>query len=398
MNGVPYSMFDPRPDDDAGVPLIDVARENGPLRRELDNAWRQVADSGRFVLGAEVEQLETTIAEHCRVGQGIGCASGSDALLLALMALDIGPGDEVIMPSFTFFATASAVWRLGAVPVFVDIEPEHFQLDPEAMESAVTRSTRAIMPVHLFGQCSDMGEVMKLARRHGLFVIEDAAQAIGAEYNGHRAGGIGDIGCFSFYPTKNLGGFGDGGMLTTDDEHIGQRLRLLRGHGMAPRYYHREVGINSRLDALQAAVLNVKWNYLDEWTDARRSNAGRYDHLFHEAQLTDWITLPNQHERCRHVWNQYVIRVRDGQRDALRSYLAQRNIGSEIYYPVPVHQQECFAALDYADGQLPETEKAATEVLALPIFAGLTAEEQIRVVSACRSFFVSRHAAVAGAA
>ncbi|MDA7978879.1 MAG: DegT/DnrJ/EryC1/StrS family aminotransferase [Pirellulales bacterium] len=382
-------------DDDAGVPLIDVARENDPIQHELDTAWSRVRESGRFVFGPEVELLEERIAEHCRVSHGIGCASGSDALLLALMALDIGPGDEVILPSFTFFATASAVWRLGGMPVFVDIEPVHFQMDLEKLEAAITRSTKAIMPVHLFGQCGEMGEIMKIAHRHGLAVVEDAAQAIGAEYNGHRAGGIGDIGCFSFYPTKNLGAFGDGGMLTTNDDKIGQRLRLLRGHGMAPRYYHREVGINSRLDALQAAVLNVKWNHLSGWTDARRSNAGRYDHLFREADLTDWISLPSQDSRCRHVWNQYVIRVPDGRRDDLRAYLAERNIGTEIYYPVPVHRQDCFAALDYPAGQMPETERAAGEVLAIPIFPGLTVEEQSRVVGACRSFYTNQRAAVA---
>ncbi len=393
MNGVPNSMFTTQQhDDDTGVPLIDVARENGPIQAELDQAWQNVCESGRFVLGPEVDQLENSIAEYCRAGQGIGCASGSDALLLALMALDIGPGDEVLLPSFTFFATASAVWRLGALPVFVDIEPVHYQLDPAALDAAVTRSTKAIIPVHLYGQCASMGEIMKVARRHGLHVIEDAAQAIGAEYNGHRAGAIGDIACFSFYPTKNLGGFGDGGMLTTNDEKLGNRLRLLRGHGMSPRYYHREVGINSRLDALQAAILNVKWKHLQGWTEARRSNAGRYDHLFREADLTDWVTLPSQDSRCRHVWNQYVVRVVDGRRDELRNYLSQRNIGTEIYYPVPMHQQECFGALDYSGGQLRETERAAAEVLALPIFPGLTVEEQIRVVNACRSYFVGSRA------
>lgn len=387
-----------QPDDVAGVPLIDVARENGPIQHELDAAWQSVCQSGRFILGPEVERLEETVAAQSRVAHAIGCASGSDALLLALMALDIGPGDEVILPSFTFFATASAVWRLGAMPVFVDIEPEHYQIDPAKIEAAVTRSTKAIIPVHLYGQCADMGPIMKIARRHGLYVIEDAAQAIGAEYNGYRAGGMGEIGCLSFYPTKNLGGFGDSGMLTTNDAQLAARLKLLRGHGMAPRYYHREVGINSRLDALQAAILNVKLNHLPEWSESRRSNAGRYDHLFREAGLTDWIDLPGQGPKCHHVWNQYVIRVRAGRRDALRAYLAERNIGTEIYYPVPLHQQECFAALDYPRGQLVETERAAAEVLAIPIFPGLTVQEQMRVVSACRSYFLQASANVAVAA
>ncbi len=370
----------------AGVPLLDVHRQYETIRDAIVAAIERVCESGRFVLGPDCEELEKRLATYCQVPHAVACASGSDALLLALMAYDIGPGDEVLMPSYTFFATASAAWRLGARPVFVDIEPETFNLDPRKLEKRITPATKAILPVHLYGQCADMRAIGEIATRHHLPVIEDAAQAIGAEFEGRRAGSLGDVGCFSFYPTKNLGGFGDGGLLTTPHARLAERLRLLRAHGMHPRYYHKEVGINSRLDTLQAAVLNVKLPHLDAWTAARRQNAERYGQLFAERKLDRVLGLPQQAAARKHVWNQYIIRVPDGRRDALREHLSQQKIGTEIYYPVPLHLQECFARLDYQRGSLPESERAADETLALPIFAELTADEQRTVVDAIEAF------------
>ena len=362
------------------VPLLDIQRENGPLQDELRSAVNDVIESGWFVLGPACQKLEELLAEQCGAKHAIGCASGSDALLLALMALDIGTGDEVIVPSFTFFATASAPWRLGAKPVFVDIDPASFNIDPQAVEAAITPVTKAIIPVHLFGQCADMNALQAIAEAHNIPLIEDAAQAIGARYQDQGAGAMGAIGCFSFYPTKNLGGCGDGGMLTTNDDALADRLRRLRNHGMEPRYYHQEVGVNSRLDAFQAAALGVKFPHLADWSQARRENAQRYDKLFSESGLADQLTLPTEADGCYHVWNQYTIRVPGGQRDALRTHLQSENVGSEIYYPVPLHQQECFAGLMTTEGELPETDKAALEVLSLPIFPQITAAEQEYVV------------------
>ncbi len=377
------------------VPLLDVGRGNRPLREEFLEAMARVVDSGRFLHGPEVKDLEQGIAEFTGAKHAIGCASGSDALLLALMALDIGPGDEVIVPSFTFFATASAVWRVGARPIFVDIDPQTFNIDPRAVARAVTDRTKAIIPVHLFGQCADMDSLLAISRHTGAVVIEDAAQAIGAKHAGRGAGSMGTIGCLSFYPTKNLGGFGDGGMLTTNDDQLAERLRLFAAHGMNPRYYHRVVGINSRLDTLQAAVLGVKLKHLAEWTEARRDNAARYTRLFQESGLAARVTLPNEHEQCWHVWNQFTLRIPHGRRDSVRTQLAQRGIGSEIYYPVPLHQQECFEPLGYSEGDLPHTERAAAEVLSLPIFPELTAVEQERVVEALVEILAERRSAAA---
>jgi dTDP-4-amino-4,6-dideoxygalactose transaminase len=364
----------------AKVPLLDVGRGNQPLREEFLAAIAAVIDSGRFLHGPEVTQLENNVALRCGVEHAVACASGSDALLLALMALDIGPGDEVVVPSFTFFATASAVTRLGAKPVFADIDPATFNIAPAAIEAAITPATKAIIPVHLFGQCAEMESILDIARRHNLRVVEDAAQAIGATYQGRPAGSLGDIGCLSFYPTKNLGGFGDGGMMTTNNPELAQRLRLLAAHGMSPRYYHREVGINSRLDTIQAAILGVKLQYLDEWTMARRANAARYWQLFNEAGLEPAFALPQAGAGQGHVWNQYTIRVPGGQRDEVKAKLSQSGVGAEIYYPVPLHQQECFASLGYRQGSLPATEQAAREVLSLPIFPELTDAELQTVV------------------
>jgi dTDP-4-amino-4,6-dideoxygalactose transaminase len=357
-----------------------------PLRDEFQHAIARIFETGQFVMGPDVRELEAGIAELCGTKHAIACASGSEALLLALMAAGVGPGDEVIVPSYTFFATASAVARLGAKIVFVDIDPVTYNIDPQQVAEHVSPATKAIIPVHLFGQCADMDPIQDVARRHSLVVIEDAAQAIGAEYKGRRAGAIGDVGCFSFYPTKNLGGAGDGGMLTTNDDELAQTLALLRAHGMEPRYYHRLLGINSRLDSIQAAVLNIKLRHLEKWTQMREENARLYRELFTAAGLDTVLGLPDAVVPGRHVWNQYTVRVPGGHRDALRQHLAEHQIGTEIYYPVPVHRQECFAELGHDQDRLPETEKAAAETIALPIFPELTAAEQQTVVGQIANF------------
>jgi len=377
------------------VPLLDVGRGNRPLRDEFLAAIGQVVDSGRFLHGPEVKQLEERVAELAGTRHAVACASGSDALLLSLMALGVGPGDEVITPSFTFFATASAVWRLGARPVFVDIDPRTFNMDPDQLAASITSATKAVIPVHLFGQCADMDSIVDIARRRGIVVIEDAAQAICARYMDRGAGSLGDVGCFSFYPTKNLGGFGDGGMLTTNSDVLAETLRLYAGHGMNPRYYHRVVGINSRLDTLQAAILGVKLRHLDHWTEQRRANAERYDHLMANAGLDRQVVLPINDARCDHVWNQYTIRVGGGRRDMVRARLAERGVGAEIYYPVPLHLQECFASLGWSEGSLPHTEQAAAEVLSLPIYPELTAAEQEIVVQTLGEVLYTARAAAA---
>jgi dTDP-4-amino-4,6-dideoxygalactose transaminase len=362
------------------VPLLDVGRGNQPLKAEIMEAFSEIYDSGRFIGGPYCEQLEQEVARHCETQFAIGCASGSDALLLALMAIDLEAGDEVILPSFTFFATASAVTRLGGKPIFVDIDPQTFNMNPEAIEPLITGRTRAIIPVHLFGQCCDMQRIMNLAKKHELEVIEDCAQSIGAAFRGRKAGGIGKIGCFSFYPTKNLGGMGDGGMLTTNDPRIADRLRLLANHGMRPRYYHQEIGINSRLDSIQAAVLCTKMKHLKTWTQQRQANARYYRQRLTESGLADQIGLPKDSDHSEHVWNQYTIRIPNGWRDEVRQQLAHMNVGTEIYYPIPLDQQVCFSRLDIIRGHLPQTDRAAYEVLALPIFPEITSAEQDYVV------------------
>lgn len=372
----------------ATVPLLDINRGNAPLREEILAAVTRVIDSGRFLHGPDVQQLERSIAQMCGVEHAISCASGSDALLLALMALEIQEGDEVIVPSFTFFATASAVWRLGAKPVFVDIDPVTFNIDPQAVEAAVTARTKAIIPVHLFGQCAEMDALLTIARSRGLYLVEDAAQSLGSRYRGKQSGSMGDIGCFSFYPTKNLGAFGDGGMIITRNALLAEKLRLLAAHGMSPRYYHRMVGINSRLDTLQAAVLNVKLTRLNQWATQRAANAAHYDRWITGASLQHIIGLPKSNSHCEHVWNQYTIRVPNGRRDDVRSRLAAAGIGAEVYYPVPLHLQECFKDLGYGPGSLPETERACREVLSLPIFPELTVDEQQTVVARLRDILL----------
>ncbi len=372
------------------VPLLDVVGGNRPLRDEVMEAIGRVIDSGRFLHGPDCRALEAEMARRCQVPRAVSCASGSDALLLAMMALEIGPGDEVIVPSFTFFATASCVWRVGALPVFVDIDPATFNLDPRQVEGAITRATKAIIPVHLFGQCAAMDAINDLAEQHDLYVVEDAAQSIGAAYQGRPAGGWGHVGCFSYYPTKNLGGMGDGGMLTTSDEEMADRLALYAAHGMEPRYYHQVVGINSRLDTFQAAVLNVKMTQIDRWNAQRQQHAARYHELLMDAGLDQRIGLPLTTPEHNHVWNQYTIRVPDGERDAMRTHLADAKIGSEIYYPVPLHLQECFETLGYAVGSLPETERAASEVLSLPVYPELTESHQEVVVQRMSRFYTRR--------
>ncbi|TWT53895.1 Aminotransferase [Rubripirellula amarantea] len=373
------------------VPILDVNRDNQPYREEFIEALTSVVDSGRFLFGPDVGDLEREVAAYSQVENAVGCASGSDALLLALMSLGIGPGDEVIVPSFTFFASVSCITRLGATPVFVDIRPDTFNMDAEKIEELITPNTKAIIPVHLFGQCAEIDRICQIACSHDLVVIEDAAQAIGAAYHSRPAGSWGLIGCFSFYPTKNLGGMGDGGMLTSLDPKVADRLRLFAGHGMRPRYYHQVVGINSRLDTFQAAVLRVKLKHLPEAVESRQAIAGRYNRMLSDAGLVgdDAISLPYQDPNAFHVWNQYSLRIGSGRRDNLRAYLAEQNVGSEIYYPVPVHEQECYRDLKVASHALTETSRACKEILNLPIFPGLTVSEQERVVETVAGYFGS---------
>ncbi len=366
------------------VPLLDLVAQHQTIRDEVMAAVERVFDTQQFIMGAGVADFERDAAAYCQTKHAIGCASGSDALLLALMALNVGAGDDVITTSFTFFATASAITRLGAHPVFVDITPEDFNLNVELLERAITSRTKAIMPVHLFGQCARMDVILEVARKHNLPVVEDAAQAIGSEFQGRRAGTMGDIGCFSFFPSKNLGGAGDGGLMTTNNDELAAKLSILRVHGMEPKYYHQVVGINSRLDALQAAVLRVKLKHLDSWTEGRQANAARYAELFQAAGIEE-ITLPKIHEDCRHIFNQYTIRC--SRRDELKAHLQQAGIGTEVYYPVPLHQQQCFQFLGYGAGDLPETERAALECLSLPIYPELAAEQQQYVVEQIAEFY-----------
>jgi dTDP-4-amino-4,6-dideoxygalactose transaminase len=361
-----------------GVPLLDLQAQYRPIRDEILAALTRVADSQRFIGGPEVEAFEREMAADLGVAHAVGLSSGTDALLVALMALGIGPGDEVITPTFSFFATAGCVSRLGATPRLVDIDPLTFNVDPAAVAAAITPRTRAIIPVHLYGQCADMDPILDAARRHGIAVLEDAAQAIGATYKGRQAGSMGTAGCFSFFPSKNLGAFGDAGLLTTNDAALAHEVRLLRNHGAEPKYLHQRIGGNFRLDALQAAVLRVKRPHLEAWTEARRRNADRYDRLFAERDAA--VGLPARAPDCRHIFNQYVIRVAG--RDAVRAGLEARGIGTEVYYPVPFHLQECFAPLGYRAGDFPIAEAAAADVLALPIYGELAEAQQEEVVAA----------------
>jgi len=368
------------------VPLLDLTEQNSKLRPEIEAALGRVLDTNGFILGSEVKALEEELAAYCGTKHAIGCASGSDALLLALMALDVKPGDEVITTPYSFFATVSAITRLGAVPVFVDIDPATYNLDIAQVEAKITPRTKAIQPVHLYGQCVDMAALREVASKHGIRLVEDAAQAIGAEENGVRAGAMSEIGCFSFYPSKNLGGMGDGGFMTTNDDELAEKLFALRVHGSKERYYHKWVGLNSRLDGFQGAVLRVKLPYLDSWSDKRKANADLYRELFTNAGLTEQISLPFERENVRHIYNQYVVRI-PGRRDELRDFLTEAGIGTDIYYPVPLHLQECFEYVGYRSGDMPESERAAAETLALPIYPELTSEQQEYVVENITKFF-----------
>jgi dTDP-4-amino-4,6-dideoxygalactose transaminase len=375
----------------SAIPLLDLRAQYAKIREEIREALDRVIDSQHFILGPEVESLEAEVARYSQCEFGVGVSSGSDALLVCLMAIGIKPGDEVIVPTYSFFATAGAVSRLGGVPVFVDIDPATYNLDIGKLEKVITKKSRALIPVHLFGQMTDMEPVLEVARQHKLHVIEDAAQAIGAEYQEARAGSIGDMGCFSFFPSKNLGGFGDGGMVTTNDPELADKVRLLRNHGYRPKYYNAVVGGNFRLDAIQAAVLRVKLKYLDGWTQGRQRNASRYRQLFGEMGIVTasrpdrgQVVLPAESSDCRHIYNQFVIR--NGARDKLIAHLKSNNIGTEVYYPVPLHEQECFADLGYKRGDFPESERAAQESLALPIYPELT-DEQLQRIGNCIAEF-----------
>ncbi len=370
------------------VQLLDLAAQYKKIRKEALEEVKKVCDSQHYVLGKNVAALESELAAYCGTEFGIGVASGTDAILLSLMAAGVGHGDKVITTPFTFFATAGSIARLGAVPVFVDIDPRTYNLDPDCLEALLKKTKgkgiKAIVPVHLYGQCADMDAINKLCRKYGVVVIEDAAQSIGADYNGKKAGALGDMACFSFYPTKNLGCFGDGGMVTTDSDKFNSSLKMLRVHGSSARYYHDAVGINSRLDELQAAVLRVKFKHLEAWTTGRIKNAALYDALFEKASLLDRVTIPYVLDNCRMVYNQYVIRVK--KRDELRSFLASKEIGAEVYYPLCLHMQKCFKYLGYRKGGFPVSEKAALEVLALPIYPELTALQQRYVVENIAEF------------
>lgn len=365
------------------IPMLDLEAQNGPLMPRILESIESVARAGRFILGPDVDAFEKEIAAYVGSAHAIGVSSGTDALLVALMALDIGPGDEVVTTPFTFFATAGCISRVGAKPVFVDIDPATFSLDPSRLEAAITPRTKAIVPVHLFGRACAMGPIAEIARRAKVPLIEDAAQSLGAVADLGRVGTLGAFGCFSFFPSKNLGCFGDGGLVTTDDPALAERVRVLRAHGSKPKYFHAYIGGNFRLDALQAAVLRVKLPSLDGWTAARRENAMRYDAWFRELGLpASRLTLPDVSDAGQ-VWNQYVIRT--DRRDELQRALAGAGIETAIYYPLALHRQQCFADLGYEEGAFPEAERASREVLALPVYSEIGPERQRRVVDAVAS-------------
>ncbi len=385
------------------VPLLDLKPQYQSLKNELDEALLSVAESQYFILGPNVKELEEKFCEFLGVKHAVGVSSGTDALLIALMALGIGPGDEVIVPTYSFFATAGVVSRLNATPVFVDVDPVTFNINPADIEKKITGKTKAVIPVHLYGQSCEMDEILAVARKHKIKVVEDGAQAIGVQYkDGKRVGSIGDIGCFSFFPSKNLGCFGDGGLVVTNDDNLGYMLKIMRNHGADPKYYHKKIGGNFRLDAIQAAVLKVKLPRLNSWSAERRNNAERYTQYFKEAGLAEEegktafdannkVLLPKAVYRNvdgitdYHIYNQYIIRVE--KRDELRKYLSEKEIGSEIYYPVPFHLQECFKELGYGKGDLPVAEQAAETSIALPIFPELSNEQQKFVVDTIKNFF-----------
>ena len=369
------------------VPLVDLKAQYVTIQSEIRAAIDRVCESQHFILGPEVSALEEELAQVCGARFAIGVSSGTDALLVALMALEVGPGDEVVTTPYSFFATAGVVARLGARPIFVDINPNTFNIDPTAIPAKLNARTKAIIPVHLYGQCVDLTQLLSLAQERNIPIIEDAAQAIRAtDTHGNQAGTTGAMGCFSFFPSKNLGAFGDAGMVVTSDEKLADSLRSLRVHGGKPKYYHPVIGGNFRLDALQAAVLRVKLPYLEAWTAKRRENAARYRNLITRADLLDWITLPQ--DSAGHIYNQFNIRV--PHRDQLRDFLNERGVGTEIYYPLPLHLQECFQQLNYRPGDFPHAEAAAQESLALPIYPELTEEQQRYVVGVIQEYFVAQ--------
>jgi dTDP-4-amino-4,6-dideoxygalactose transaminase len=362
------------------MPMIDLAGEYREIKSEIDSAVQRVLDSGHFILGDEVDALEQEIAAYLGVRHAIGVASGSDALLLALMALDVGPGDKVITTPFSFFATASCIVRLGAVPVFCDIDHRTFDLDPESvrkyLQASYTSAVKAIIPVHLYGQCCDMDPLFGLAATYGIKIVEDCAQSFGSTYKGRQSGGMGDIGCFSFFPTKNLGAYGDGGMVTTNDDGLAEHVRMLRVHGARHKYHHEELGINSRLDAMQAAILRVKLAHVDEWTERRRVLAAVYDR---ELSAIQWLQVPYVMPECRHTYHQYTIRVPRERRAMIQETLARSSIPTQVYYPEPLHQQPCFASTQELGGQLSNAEAAVPSVLSLPMYQGLKDCDQVEI-------------------
>ena len=378
---------------DSGVPLLDLQAQYAPLRDDVLQTITRVCDSQRFVMGPEVDAFEREIAALIGVPHAISVSSGTDALLLALMALGVGHGDEVVTTTYSFFATAGVIARVGARPVLIDIDPVTYNIDVSRIEAAITPRTKAIMPVHLYGQCADMQPLLDLSSRTGIPIVEDAAQAIGATWHGRQAGAFGAFGCFSFFPSKNLGAFGDGGLVTTTDAVLAKRAALMRNHGMEPKYCHHIIGGNFRMDALQAAVLRVKAPHLAAWTEGRRRNAARYSALFADAGLTDRVGLPVEAPGCRHIYNQFVIRV--PRRNELKAFLDARRIGNEIYYPVPFHLQPCFADLGYARGDFPHAEAAADETIAIPVYSELTEAQQATVVAAIAEFLARDGAAAA---
>lgn len=374
------------------VPLLDLKEQYTSIKEEILTVAEEIFESQHFILGPRVEALEKDIAGYCSSKHALGVSSGTDALLISLMAADIGSQHTVITTPYTFFATAGSIFRTGARPIFVDIDPDTYNMSPQGLESVIASMTdnelarlKAVIPVHLYGQCADMDPILKIAKEYHLVVIEDAAQAIGAEYRGRRAGSMGDLGCFSFFPSKNLGAFGDGGMVTTDSDELYDKLRILRVHGSHPKYYHKLAGGNFRLDAFQAAVVSIKLKHLDNWTKARQENARKYRELFADAGIDDMINLPVEKEN-RHIYNQFVICVRD-KRDELRMFLNEKRVGTEIYYPIPMHLQECFLDLNYKKGDFPVAEHAALHTVALPIYPELSDDQLAYVVEKIAAFY-----------
>ncbi len=379
------------------IPILDLKAQYANIKAEISTAINRVLDSQQFILGPEVETLEKVLAEYCQCNYAFGVSSGTDALLLSLMAIGIKPGDEVITTPYSFFATSGSIVRLGAIPIYVDIDPATFNIMSDQIEPRITKNTKAILPVHLAGQVADMGPIMQVAQQYGLQVIEDACQAIGADYKGKRAGSIGDIGCFSFFPSKNLGGYGDSGIVTTNDPELADKLSLLRNHGMRPKYHNQVVGGNFRMDAIQAAVLRVKFDHLENWTETRRKHAAMYQQLLTKTEkaiplaefgFKDGIVFPAETGFGRHIYHLYMIRTKN--RDELAAFLNANGIGCEIYYPIPLHLQECFRELRYKAGDFPHSERAAKETLALPIYPELTDGMIGRVVDTIKEFHTSR--------